>query len=716
MSLPNDTAHPEITHATVRSFVEGVRSGLRHGEVLGLIGSSGAYFLAKLLAASDRTILVLAAGQKEAARFADDLAFYHGRPGEVFLFPHWEVRPYEALSPHPEVEASRLAALAALHEGRARAVVLTVRALMQRVLPREALTGLCERLITEEEYPRRALLGRLLELGYASVPLVEDRGTFSARGDILDIFPPTRSQPVRIEFFGDYVERMRPFNAATQRSLDDELEELVLLPAREMVLAGEHLETFARRLKERCDSLEISRPQREAILEEAREGILAPGRSFLLPLNYAKLDTFFDYAPGGDWVVLDPPAVEGEADIFAAEVREGEKRIASHGEAFAPAADFFLPPELLESGLSAVRRIDFSSLQVFRLEEDRQLYRINAEGNGDIRAELHREGGGMAELADRLRQWQQGGWRLLLVCHTRGQAERLLDLLQPYGLSVAFDPSGSHDRFRPGETRLVLGDLSAGFRLPDEKLAVVTEEEIFGQRVRRRGAAEARAKALLSTLAELREGDYVVHADHGIARYRGLLHLQLRLQDAEALVSGRILSVQLHRLLKMSERRDATAGGILGSPHIEPGTRLVGRKVGQLLIRCNRLLVFAQHRPAHCIEAQLIFPVQSRIEGQQRIHREKGLLGADGVIKFSLGLGQPEMRLNVIRADANGFLQRGAGTGVTAFAKFFHPAREPGHRLRVGLRQRCPAIGPHPRAAQNGRHQHAGTRDRHLPA
>jgi transcription-repair coupling factor (superfamily II helicase) len=527
MTLPNDTAHPEITHATVRSFVEGVRSGLRHGEVLGLIGSSGAYFLAKLLAASDRTILVLASGQKEAARFADDLAFYHGRPGEVFLFPHWEVRPYEALSPHPEVEASRLAALAALHEGRARAVVLTVRALMQRVLPREALTGLCERLITEEEYPRRALLGRLLELGYASVPLVEDRGTFSARGDILDIFPPTRSQPVRIEFFGDYVERMRPFNAATQRSLDDELEELVLLPAREMVLAGEHLETFARRLKERCDSLELSRPQREAILEEAREGILAPGRSFLLPLNYAKLDTFFDYAPGGDWVVLDPPAVEGEADIFAAEVREGEKRIASHGEAFAPAADFFLPPELLESGLSAVRRIDFSSLQVFRLEEDRQLYRINAEGNGDIRAELHREGGGMAELADRLRQWQQGGWRLLLVCHTRGQAERLLDLLQPYGLSVAFDPSGSPDRFRPGETRLVLGDLSAGFRLPDEKLAVVTEEEIFGQRVRRRGAAEARAKALLSTLAELREGDYVVHADHGIARYRGLLHLQL---------------------------------------------------------------------------------------------------------------------------------------------------------------------------------------------
>jgi transcription-repair coupling factor (superfamily II helicase) len=527
MTLPNDPAHPEITHATVRSFTEGVRSGPRHSEVLGLVGSGGAFLLAKLLAESEETLLVLAPDQKQAAQFAADLDFYHGRRDEVFVFPHWEVRPYEALSPHPEVEASRLAALAALHEGRARAVVVPVRALLQRVIPRQALSGLCERLVAEEEYPRRALLARLLELGYASVPLVEDRGAFSARGDILDIYPPTRSQPVRVEFFGDFVERMRPFDPATQRSGEEELEELVLLPAREMVLAGAHMETFARRLKERCDFLGLSRPQREAILEEAREGLLSPGRSFLLPLNYEALDTLFDYAPRATWAVLDPPAVEGEADRFAEEVREGEERAASRGEPFAAASDFFLAPGRLESGLARCRRIDFSALQVFRLEEDRQLFRLNAEGNGDIRADVHREDGGMAELAERLRQWGRDGWRLLLVCHQRGQAERLLDLLEPYGLTPAFDPAGAPDRLRPGETRLVLGDLSAGFRLLDEKLAVVTEEEIFGQRVRRRGAAEARARALLSTLAELREGDYVVHADHGIARYRGLLHLQM---------------------------------------------------------------------------------------------------------------------------------------------------------------------------------------------
>jgi transcription-repair coupling factor (superfamily II helicase) len=527
MVTTNDLAHPEIAHATVRSFVTGVTANPGRVEVLGLLGSSGAYLLSALLAGSDDTLLVLAADGRQAEQFAADLAFYHGHPGDIFLFPHWEMRPYEPLAPHPEIEATRLAALAALHEGRARAVVVTVRALLQRVIPRTVLAGLCDRLLVEEEYPRPPLLERLLALGYQPVPMVEDRGTFSLRGDILDVYPPTRALPVRIEFFGDYIERMRPFDPASQRSEELELEELVLLPAREMVLAGEHLETFARAVKERCDTLGIPRPQREEVLEEAREGLLTPGRAFLLPLNYGRLDTFCDYVPNGRWVVLDPPAVEREADQFAAEVREGEERAARKGELHVPAADLYLTPAEAEAQLSARPSIEFSALEVFRLREDRQLYRLIVEGNGDIRAALRQEGGGMALLNERLRQWHEKGWQVLLVCHQRGQAERLRDLLEPHGLSLPFDPAATAKGMKPGELRLVLGDLAAGFRLVDEKVAVVAEEEIFGQRVRRRGLAAARAKALLSTLAELKEGDYVVHADHGIARYRGLQHLQM---------------------------------------------------------------------------------------------------------------------------------------------------------------------------------------------
>ncbi len=517
---------PEITHATRRSFLTGVQAA-SHSEVLGLVGSAGAHLLAGVLAARREPLLIVAADNRQAEQFAVDLAFYHGRSEEIFFFPNWEIRPYDPLMPHPEVEAARLAALAALNEGRARAVVLSVRALMQRVIPRQVLAELGGRLTAEEEYPRPELLARLQALGYQAVPLVEDRGTFSLRGDILDLFPPTGSQPVRIEFFGDWIERMRPFDPLSQRTGGEELTDLVLLPAREMILAGEHLETFARRLKDRCDALEIARPQREALLEEAREGLLAPGRVFLLPLNYERLDPFFAYAAAGTWAMLDPPAVEQEADRFAAEIREGEKRAAGRGEPFVAAADLYLEPKTLEGELAARRRIDLSALQVYRLESDRQTFRFRAEGNGDLRADVGGEDGGMAQIAGRLRRWRQDGWQTLLVCHQRGQAERLLDLLAPYALAPAFEPVADLKGMRPGDLRLVLGELGAGFRLPDEKLAVVTEEEIFGRRVRRRGVGEARARALLSSLAELKEGDYVVHADHGIARYRGLLHLQM---------------------------------------------------------------------------------------------------------------------------------------------------------------------------------------------
>ncbi|MFA5515825.1 MAG: transcription-repair coupling factor [Desulfuromonadales bacterium] len=521
-----DLQQPEIAHATQRSFIAGV-AGAPHSEVLGLTGSADARLLAKLLAERRETVLILAVDNRQAEQFATDLAFYHGRREDIFTFPNWEIRPYDPLTPHPEIEAARLATLAALHDGRARAVVLSVRALLQRVVPRDVLAGLCHRLVVEDEYPRPELTARLLALGYQAVPMVEDRGTFSLRGDILDLFPPTGSQPVRVEFFGDWIERMRPFDPAGQRTGENELRELALLPAREMILAGDHLETFARRLKERCDALAIGRPQREALIEEAREGLLAPGRCFLLPFNYDALDTFFTYVPDGAWVLLEPAALEQEADRFAAEVREGERRAAGRGEAYAAAADLFLEPAVIEGELKTRRRIDFAGLEVYRLEADRQIYRFRAEGNGDLRADAHREDGGMLQLAERLRTWRQNGWRTLLVCHQRGQADRLLDLLAPYSLTPDFVPEGTADGLQAGELRLVLGDLSAGFRLPDEKLAVVTEEEIFGRRVRRRGLGEARARALLSSLAELKNGDYVVHADHGIAFYRGLLHLQM---------------------------------------------------------------------------------------------------------------------------------------------------------------------------------------------
>ncbi|GAB4172248.1 MAG: transcription-repair coupling factor [Geothermobacteraceae bacterium] len=523
----SDQPTAEIEQATLRSIVDDCAAGSTRVEVLGLHGSAGAHLLAELALRDSRPLLVITAEGRQSDRLARDIAFYLGDDSLVGHFPAWEMRPYDPLTPHPQVEATRLATLAGLVSGRLKVVVLPVAALMQRVVPRQVLEELSLHLERDQEIERPRLERLLLDLGFAPVSLVEEPGTFSVRGDIVDLFPPGSDQPVRLEFFGDQIERLRLFDPDSQRSLEDELSAVDLHPARELLLTGPFLEHFLEQLKQRCDDLGLPRSAREAVAEEAREGFLAPGRSFLLPLNYPELDSLFDYAPAARCVLVDPPAVEAHADAFAQEVSEGEAAAQKRGEPWVEAASLYLGVDDLDRHLQLLPRLDLSPLHVYRLDQDHPLWRIEAQGNGDLRLDPTAEDGGLAALAGRLRAWLDERWSLLLVCHTRAQAERLADLLAPYGISLPKQPGG-FERFPGAATlELVLGDLSAGYRLPLERRAVITEEELFGARARRRKSREARTRALLSSLAQLKEGDLVVHVDHGIGRYLGLEHLKL---------------------------------------------------------------------------------------------------------------------------------------------------------------------------------------------
>jgi len=208
-------------------------------------------------------------------------------------------------------------------------------------------------------------------------------------------------------------------------------------------------------------------------------------------------------------------------------VRAGAERLQDSGQLFVPPGELFLAPDEVEAGINRGVRVDFPSLEVFDLDQRAQLFRVRAEGNGDLQVDLQGDDGGLLELAGRLKRWQQQNCRILLVCHTRGQAERLADLLEPYQISLNRDPGRNFAWPAAGRIEVLLADLSAGFRLPDESLVLVTEEELFGRRARRRSVSEARTKALLSSLAELKAGDFIVHVDHGIGLYHGLQHLDM---------------------------------------------------------------------------------------------------------------------------------------------------------------------------------------------
>lgn len=522
----NQAESSHIRNMTLRSCSDELAKTAQIVELIGLRDGADALVLARLLNESKGLTVILCPTQELARQLVTDLCFFYSRPEQIGLLPHWEMNPYDALTPHPELEAVRLTTLAALAAQQLKALVVPIRALMQRVIPRRILDQVVLPLLTDEEYPRQPLLESLLQLGYQPVPLVEDRGTFAVRGDLVDIFPADAQTPVRIDFYGDYVEKIRPFDPATQRSDKTVLEKINLIPAREMILHGPFLETLAHKLKHRCDELSIPRAEREAIMTELREGILAPGRSFLLPLNYPELDPVSAYFDQHRLVLIDPPALELESDQFQRDIQEGEQRMRKGQLPHVSRQSLYLEAEEISLHLKTPGRIEISRLHLLQPDEQRQRFFFNCFGNDNLRAKPTTGQDGLEPLLERLELGRRDNWRTLLVCRQQGQAERLQELLSGHEVLLDIDPSQRLKGLQPGQTTLTIGTISGGFYLPDDKLAIISEEDIFGRRSHRRPSGARRARQLLSSLAELKENDFIVHTEHGIGRYRGLTHLR----------------------------------------------------------------------------------------------------------------------------------------------------------------------------------------------
>ena len=496
--------------------------------IAGLKGSAPAFFTAALRAEISAPCIVVAPDGDSAGEFLREIRFFAERPEAVFSFPPWDTSPFEHSSPHPDVSGERLHTLFALMEGRAAAVVTTVAALMQRVLPRRILGEYSQYLVAGEEVDRELLLAKLVALGYSMVPLVEDRGSASVRGGIVDIFPPNMPTPVRIEFFGDMVESIRAFDPVTQRSLHP-LEELVILPSREIVLTDGIMAEFLPRLKERCDALGIPATRRRELSEQLQQAIYPPGIECLEPLFYRDMETLADYAgPAAVWVRLDPFAASEAAAAFASETLAAERGALERHSIIGDRSDLYLSPEQLETLLAGPRTLSIPRLEVAGTDEAAFRFRFDTEENGDLRLTMSPDSEGVLRpLVDRLSAWLEDGARVFLVSHQPSQVQRLHDLLSHYGLplSVSEGRPGSEEEADGPVVRLFQGDISRGFRLPGEGIVVIAEEEIFGKRIKRRDLSEIRKKQILLSLAELKPGDFMVHTDFGVGLYRGLQHL-----------------------------------------------------------------------------------------------------------------------------------------------------------------------------------------------
>lgn len=505
----------------------------------GLCGSAPALVIAELAHCTKRQLLVVTASQSAADELTRELLFCE--TPQLTTFPAWEGLPFSVSSPLADISGARLETLLRLQQGGPAVVVTSLSAIMQRIMPRSILSSTACTLAPGDELNRDLFMAQLVRLGYNPAPLVEERGSCAVRGGILDLFPPSQPRPVRIELFGDTIETLRSFDPLSQRSLEP-LKRLTLLPSRELVLTPEILTSFLPRLKARADELDLPADRRRLLAEELQNSVFPEGVEYLQPLFHPGLETLFDYLDAPLVVQVDPAGLEQSCQQQASDLLLGTDKAHSDGRLYPQPNELYLTPDELAGLITRQQRIELPLLTVSNDTPVGQSLPISCENNSDLRISVGRDHDhALQGVATRIKDWQESGWRCIIVCHQPSQAERLRTLLKPYGIrlpaTIADGLEPAYQQAASGGIGLALGDLSRGCRLAAARLVLIAEEELFGKRVRRKsGVSALRSKQIMASLAELKPGDAMVHIDHGIGIYRGLQHLKMGAVEGDFLL------------------------------------------------------------------------------------------------------------------------------------------------------------------------------------
>ncbi|MBG1231642.1 transcription-repair coupling factor [Aestuariivirga litoralis] len=448
---------------------------------------------------------------------------------EALRFPAWDCLPYDRVSPSADILARRLATLATLSHGLKTPTLLltTVNAVLQRVLPKVQMSKAAFLAKPGMSIPVEKLQVFLSDNGYSRVGTVVESGDFAVRGGLIDLFPPGADAPVRLDFFGDTLESIRSFDPQSQRSTH-QLKELSLNPANEVLLTQSAIAGFRSAYSQAFGGLDLNDPLYESITNGRRY----QGMEHWLPLFQPALVTLFDYVPEAVWCLSNEvPASMQARHEQVAEYYDARKEALSQ-QSFGAAPYKPLPPERLY--LSA-REWDQITADVTLLEqspfEHPSALAVSFAGRQGRNFAAERSAG-QGQVYDAVRQHtedlRKAGTRTLIACWSEGSADRLSTILKDHDLAPLAVVKSWADALKM-ETAicgLIVLPLEQGFEAPG--LAIISEQDVLGDRLVRRARKAKKAADFLSELASLSLGDLMVHVDHGIGRFEGLKTIEVQ--------------------------------------------------------------------------------------------------------------------------------------------------------------------------------------------
>ena len=559
-----------------------------------LLGASLALAAVELAHRIEKPLLVLAEDPRHADQLEAEIRFFAGDDLPVEHFVEWETLPWDSFSPHQDIISQRLRVLAALPGMRRGIVVTAATALQQRLPPVAYVAAHSLSLRRGQEIPRDTFTNDLVAAGYLRVPQVAEHGEFAVRGSLIDVFPMGAEHPVRIDFFDDDIESLREFSPENQLS-GERFDTIDILPAREVPLDADAVRAFRDRYRERFEG----QPSKSRVYREVSDGIAHGGIEYYLPLFFDTTATLLDYLPRS-CAVCAPIDLDTLLAQFEAEARERyelcsldrERPILSVEETFVAANDVSLADMPL-------LRYAANSLADDKLNADTRMPPA-------MKIETRYE-----DAAGALLQFLEGfDGRVLFSTDSPGRREQLYDMLSGRGLDLA--RISSWEEFVVGSQRIgvAIAPLEDGVLLQSAGMALISEQQLFGERTRarkRRRRADRDPESIIRQLNDLEPGSPVVHEEYGIGRYLGLTTLETGGIAAEFLhleyADGDKLYVPVHALELISRYTGASPENAplhrLGSDQWARAKRRAIQKIRDVAAELLDIYARRAARPGH---------------------------------------------------------------------------------------------------------------------
>ena len=488
-----------------------------------------AWHVARAAQVHGKPLLLVTRDNQSANQMVADLQTLLGSAAGVLPvvpFPDWETLPYDQFSPHPDIISQRLAALHRLPTLARGIVVVPVQTLLQRLAPLSYIVGGSFDLKVGQRLDMDAEKRRLESAGYRNVGQVMDPGDFAVRGGLLDVYPMGADAPLRIELLDEDIDSIRAFDPESQRSLD-KVEAVKMLPGREVPMDEASLSKVLATLRERFDV----DTRRSPLYQDLKAGVLPSGIEYFLPLFFNTTATLLDYLPAGFMTVVGTGVAEASDAFWLQTNSRYEQRRHDIDRPLLPPEEIYQSPDSLREQFNRQPRVEVWPADHPRIDEAQPL--------GDQPLPPLPVAAKDAPAGQALKSFiEHYPGRVLIAADSPGRREALLEVLQAAELRppvvadftafLATAPAQTGEGL--ARFAITVAPLDDGFALTEPPLAVLTERQLFPERtghVRRTRRAGREPEAIIRDLGELTEGAPIVHEDHGVGRYRGLIAMDV---------------------------------------------------------------------------------------------------------------------------------------------------------------------------------------------